>query len=47
MLKHLLLKKVPSPLDGDTQLIPLYKAIAFLSIPCAFIALAMLGVFFG
>lgn len=44
MLKHLLLKEVNSPLEGDTQSIPLYKAILYLAIPLGLIILGTLAV---
>lgn len=46
MLKQLLNKQVQSPLSDDDSTMPLYKAIAFLSIPCALIVLVMLAIFF-
>lgn len=44
MLKRLLLKEVNSPLEGDTQSMPLYKAIFYLAIPFGLIAFSTLAV---
>ena len=44
MLKHLLLKQVPSPLEGDTQSVPLYKSIFYLSIPGGLLILATFAI---
>lgn len=46
MLKQLLNKQVQSPLSDDDSTMPLYKAIAFLAVPCTLIVLATLAVFF-
>ena len=42
MLKHLLNKQVQSPLADDDSTMPLYKAIAFLAVPCCSILLITL-----
>lgn len=44
MLKHLLLKKVPSPFEGDTQSVPLYKAILYLAIPGSLLIIATFAI---
>lgn len=44
MLKRLLLKEVPSPLDGDTQSVPLYKAIMIMFVPFILIVSATFAI---
>lgn len=44
MLKRLLLKQVPSPLEGDTQSVPLYKSILYLAIPSSFLIIATFAI---
>lgn len=46
MLKHLLLKEVESPLEGDTQSVPLYKAIFYLAIPGGLLIIATFATLF-
>ena len=46
MLKRLLLKEVPSPFEGDTQSVPLYKAIMIMFVPFILIVSAIIAVLF-
>ena len=44
MLKRLLLKEVPSPLEGDTQPVPLYEAIMTMFVPSLLIVSATITI---